>query len=98
MMSCSHSDPDFYYRDDILLEAQKIINGDRATDYGDNNETQQRIATIWSGLLGVEIKAHQVPLMFITAKALRASRNAKHIDSWIDIAGYAALGGEIGTQ
>ena len=89
---------DITYRDDFLMAAQDVINGDRATDYGDNFETQSRIALIWSGILGIEVAPHQVPLLFITAKALRASRNAAHVDSWVDIAGYAALGGEIGMS
>jgi hypothetical protein len=90
------SDP--MYRDDFLMEAQEIINGNRATDYGDNLDTQSRIAQIWSGILGIEVEPHQVTLLFITAKALRASKNAGHTDSWVDIAGYAALGGEIGDR
>jgi len=94
MMSRSRSR---MHRDDVLMAAQELINGDRAAAYGESSDTQQRIATMWSGLLGVTVEAHQVPLMFIAAKALRASRNASHADSWIDIAGYAALGAEIGT-
>jgi len=86
------------YRDDFLMAAQDVINGSRASEYGDNLETQSRIALIWSGILGITVEAHQVPLLFITAKALRASRNAAHKDSWVDIAGYAALGGEIGVK
>jgi hypothetical protein len=86
------------YRDDFLMEAQQIINGDRAEEYGDSFETQSRIALMLSGLLGVPIAPHQVPLIFIVAKALRASRNQSHVDSWVDIAGYAALGGEIGVR
>lgn len=86
------------YRDDFLMAAQDIINGDRATDYGDSYDTQSRIAQIWSGILGIEVEPHQVPLLFIAAKALRASKNAAHTDSWVDIAGYAALGGEIGDR
>jgi len=86
------------YRDDFLMEAQQIINGDRAEEYGDSFETQSRIALTWSGILGVPVQAHQVPLMFIGAKAVRASSNKTHLDSWVDIVGYGALGGEIGVR
>jgi hypothetical protein len=35
--------------------------------------------------------------MMIALKSIRASKNIGYIDSWIDICGYAALGGEMST-
>ena len=35
-------------RDEILKEAENLINGDRAKDYGDAEDNFERIATGWN--------------------------------------------------
>ena len=35
--------------------------------------------------------------MMVLLKVARIKGNAQHADSWVDIAGYSALGGEIAT-
>jgi len=37
-------------------------------------------------------------LMMALMKIARLRHNHGHADSWIDLAGYAACGGEIGTR
>ena len=59
-------------REDFLNKAEELINGPRAKEYGPAKFNHERIATIWSVVLG-------------------RSKD----DSWVDIIGYAALGGEI---
>ena len=39
-------------REDILSEAENLINGDRAKDYGDAYVNHKRIADIWSVVMG----------------------------------------------
>lgn len=89
---------DPYTRAGILAEAEVLINGDRALQYGDALDTHERIAELWGAVLGpkqaYEITPTDVALMMICVKIIRATRTPNKADSWIDIAGYAALGAE----
>ena len=78
----------------ILAEAARLVSVDRAAQYGDAEESFCRIAGLWSAYLGIEIKATDVALMMCCLKISRAKGGGSG-DSWIDIAGYAALGGEL---
>ena len=40
-------------RDEILKEAENLINGDRAKDYGDAYTNHKRIADIWLSLIHI---------------------------------------------
>lgn len=82
-------------RDEILDAARQLVNGDRAKDYGDALEMHQRIAKGWSEILGVEVKAHQVALCMAWLKIARLVVTEDHADSYVDLAAYAALAGEI---
>jgi hypothetical protein len=80
-------------RDQLLHKAEELINGDRAKEYGDAKKNFEDIAKLWSVVLEVEITPQQMALCMIMVKAARLMKT-DHEDSWIDIAGYAALGGE----
>ena len=81
-------------RDEILKEAETLINGDRAKDYGDAYLNHKRIAELWSPILDKDITVEQVYACMIAVKLSRLIETPDHEDSWIDICGYAALGGE----
>ena len=80
-------------RDQLLHKAEELINGDRAKEYGDAKKNFEDIARLWSVVPGIEVTAQQMALCMIMVKAARLMKT-DHEDSWIDIAGYAALGGE----
>ena len=80
-------------RDQLLQKAEELINGDRAKEYGDAKKNFEDIATLWSVILEKEITPQQMALCMIMVKAARLMKT-DHEDSWVDIAGYAALGGE----
>lgn len=82
-------------RSDILREANRLITGDRAQTYGDARESFERIGQLWSALFGVEFTGSDVALALAILKIHRAKSGPEHLDSWIDLAGYSALGGEI---
>ena len=82
-------------RADILTTAEQLINGDRAKDYGDAADNFQRIAELWKPILGVNVTATDVALCLAQLKIARLIQSPTHEDSWIDAAGYIALGGEI---
>lgn len=79
----------------VLETALSLIEGDRAVQYGDALDTHKRIAAIWNALLPMaDIGPSDVALMLLTLKSIRAVKNPQYQDSWVDIAGYAALGAE----
>ena len=84
-------------REDILRQAEKLINGDRAKDYGDAYVNHKRIADMWSVVFGKEVTVRQVILCMIAMKVARLVHDSKE-DSWVDVCGYAALGGELDAE
>ena len=86
-------------RDELLEEAKTLINGPRAEQYGSALINHERIATIWNVLLQQKllnkITPEEVTMMMIGLKLARLSQDVDQNDTWIDIIGYAALGGEI---
>ena len=81
-------------REQILDKAKTLISGERAKDYGDAYLNHKRIAELWSRILDKDITVEQVYACMIAVKLSRLIETPDHEDSWIDICGYAALGGE----
>jgi|TARA_R110000868_G_scaffold187462_2_gene429988 hypothetical protein len=80
--------------DNILKIAKELIQGDRASDYGNKITTHTNIANLWSEYLGHPVSAHDVAICMILLKIARLKTKHKE-DSYIDIAGYAAIAAEI---
>ena len=81
-------------RKEILLKAESLVNGPRAKEYGDAHENHARIAQMWSVLLDTDVSVEQVYQCMIAVKLCRLIETPEHEDSWVDICGYGALGGE----
>lgn len=60
----------------------------RVQVYGDPTESFPRVAQIWSGLLGFEVQAWQVPLMMAAYKMLRIQYAPDYSDNSDDVDGY----------
>ena len=85
-------------RADILATASEYVTKDRAATHGDAEDNFLRTAELWNAYLGVDnISATDVAVMLALLKVTRIKQNPNHTDNWIDIAGYAACGGEIAT-
>ena len=82
-------------KEEILNQAQTIIKGDRNLRYGDPKINYKRIIEGWQLILGTEITEGQYGMMMIWMKIARLMEDETHMDSWIDIAGYAACTGEV---
>ena len=86
-------------RVDFLQEAEGLINGPRAKEYGPAKLNHQRIADIWTILLrcklSSDITPQEVVACMVGLKLARLAEDINKEDSWVDIIGYAALGGEI---
>lgn len=79
-------------RADLLAEAERLVNGDRNNQYGDPRQDFQRTATMWGAYLGVEIQPHDVAALMAMLKLSRIRWSPAKLDSWADLAGYAACG------
>lgn len=79
----------------ILDKAKEIIDGERQVIYGDAEDSFDTIAKLWSAYLNTPINSADVANMMILMKVARNSSGVYKDDNWIDICGYAALGGEI---
>lgn len=82
-------------RAEILEVARQAVTKDRAATHGDLEDNFSAIAQIWSVRLGRTITSEQVAIMLVDLKTVRAWGNPTHEDNWVDIAGYAACGGEL---
>ena len=75
---------------ELLEHAAGIVNR-RRREYGEPVELFEAIATRWSLTLGAKISPAQVVLCPIDLKLARLARDPRHLDSQVDVAGYAAV-------
>ena len=81
-----------------LREAARLINSERNVQYGPPKENFDRIARIWGVILSIEVTAEDVAMCLAGMKMARyASKSGYQPDTWIDIAGYAGCGYEVGA-
>lgn len=78
----------------VLQEAAVLIDGERQETYGDASVSFNRIAGLWSAYLGAEVTGLDVANMMVLLKVSR-TKGTFHRDSYVDIAGYAALGEQL---
>lgn len=81
-------------RKECLDAAGNAVLTDRAREYGHPEDSFALIAALWSRYTGCDISTADVAAMMILLKLARVEGNPRHMDSWIDIAGYAACGAE----
>ena len=88
-------------RSEILDTAKEFVTKDRAASHGDMEDNFARIGALWTAQLADRLEkpitASDVALMMALLKIARAGSNPAHLDNWIDLAGYAACGGELMT-
>lgn len=93
-------------REGILEAAKQCVCTDREGQYGSPEDNFTLIAKLWSEFLRATglgdgddswdlIKPHEVAVMMCLLKIARIATGEPKADSWIDLAGYAACGGEI---
>ena len=85
-------------RHEVLHQAGELIDGSRQDSYGDPADSFGRAAQIWSAILGIEVSPAQVAMCLAGVKLSRLAHTHDHLDSWVDLAGYAALGAEVATR
>lgn len=79
----------------LLDTAKQTVTKDRTGHYGEPENTFQTIAEFWSTYLGIEISQTQVAMMMALLKVARQKVNPAYLDSYLDLAGYAACAAEV---
>jgi hypothetical protein len=82
---------------DILLNATDTI-ADRGLSYGHPADNLQHTAMLLSAYLQTPIHDYQVAGIMVLVKLARTNQSAQHLDNWIDLCGYAGLGGQLATE
>jgi hypothetical protein len=83
-------------RGEILQEAARLTAKDRQKIYGDPRTNHCRIADLWTVYLEHQITPQQVAICMALVKIARLMET-ETADSFIDLAAYAAIAGEIAT-
>ena len=79
---------------EILEQTIRIVTGQRQQDYGDKVVNHRNIADLWSSYLNKKLSPHDVAICMLLVKVARL-KNRKTKDCYVDMAGYAAIAGEI---
>lgn len=82
-------------RKEILAKAEQCVNGDRENDYGSPENNFGTIAALWTIYLGKVITPVDVAMLMSLLKISRIKNGGGSGDSFVDLAGYAACGGEL---
>lgn len=75
----------------IEVEARRIIGGDRRETYGPVQESFERVAKLWSAIIGTEVTVQQFAAMMVCLKVSRELGGKSHRDNFVDIVGYTLL-------
>jgi len=82
---------------EILLTATDTIR-DRGLTYGHPADNLEHTAMLISAYLQMPIHDYQVAGIMMLVKLARTNQSAEQIDTWVDMASYAALGGQLATE
>ena len=88
-------------RAEILDAAKQCVCGDRDEQYGSPEQSFEAIADLWTSYLKTKgiaktwISPADAAAMMALFKIARIATGQAKADNWIDLAGYAACGGEL---
>ena len=77
-------------RNIVLAKAKDAVK-ERGENYGSPSDNFTIAASLYEAHLGVPISPFDVGALHILNKLSRLQNDPTHFDSWIDIAGYAAV-------
>lgn len=81
----------------VLEEAEMLVNGDRAKEYGSVLDNFQDIAELWTVIIGAQVTPEQVALCMVQLKIARQLYKPKR-DNLVDAAGYLACYEKLETE
>lgn len=91
-------------RKELLDKAESLVSAERDEQYGVGSTAANfhTIAALWNAYLSrrsqnkfMQITVGDVSAMMVLLKVARLAGAPGHEDSWVDIAGYAAIGCEL---
>ena len=85
-------------RAEILERARVCVCDEREQDYGSPEDNFQVVANLWTAYTGEYYSPQDVAMMMALLKIARIKTGAGTADSFVDLAGYAALAGEIAEK
>lgn len=77
-------------KESILLQADKIVNGDRNEQYGDPNDAFEEYRTILKATFGIDLTSAQICKVLMAIKLGRMKYKYKE-DSLVDLCGYTEI-------
>jgi hypothetical protein len=84
---------------EILTTAADLVAGDRNKTHGSKQENFDHTAALWSAYLAPTLKrpltADEVTMCMVLLKISRTINGTKIDDHYVDMAGYAAISGEV---
>ena len=80
---------------EMLNIADKLVSGDRAQEYGEKKTMHHNIARLWSAYLNTDVTGHDVALMMTLLKMARTKAGNVTEDTYVDMAAYSAIAGEL---
>lgn len=83
---------------ETLNTAIDMVTGHRENEYGSPEDSFDLIARYWSAHLNYKVTATDVAVMMSLLKLACIGSGKATVDSWVDLAGYAACGCEISTR
>jgi Domain of unknown function (DUF6378) len=78
----------------FLEQAGDLVNRRRA-EYGERVDLFERVAVRWSQVLGTRVTPAQVIVCLVDLKVARLADDPRHVDSIVDVAGYAGCLAEV---
>lgn len=88
----------------VLETATNLVGGERARTHGDKLANHEKIARLWNAHLenrldpAAPLSALDVALMMGLLKIARVTSGTHNPDNYVDLAGYAAVAGEIAER
>lgn len=85
-------------RAEVLYQAKNCVCSQREEDYGSPEDSFGTIAQLWTVYTGHQVTAKDVAMMMALLKIARIMGGKGTMDSYIDLAGYAACGAEVAMR
>ena len=88
----------------ILEQTKKLVSTDREDKHGDKVQNHENIARLWSSYiqnktkLNILIMPEDVANLMTLLKIARSQGGKFNIDDYVDMCGYSAIAGEIGSK
>jgi hypothetical protein len=82
---------------EILQTATDTI-AERGLTHGHPADNLQHTAMLISAYLQMPIHDYQVAGIMVLVKLARTNQSAQHLDNWVDLCSYGALGGQLATE